>query len=107
MILHCTQGKDRTGLIVTLVLLLLEVPVSAINADYLASENELQVEREERVKEMSKIGLGDEFARCPTGFVQEIQNYLQQKYQGVREYLIGCGVAPETIGKITATLSSK
>lgn len=107
LMLHCTQGKDRTGLIVILVLLLLEVPVSSVSADYLASERELEVEREERVKEMKSIGLGDEFAKCPIGFVPSIYDYLQQKYKGVREYLASCDVAPATVGKVTAILSAK
>ena len=41
VVVHCTQGKDRTGLVIILLLLLLKVPVAAIDADYRASEREL------------------------------------------------------------------
>ena len=58
ILIHCTQGKDRTGLVVLLVLLVLEVPVADIVADYRASEGELQVEMEERISELRKGGLG-------------------------------------------------
>ncbi|KXT03171.1 hypothetical protein AC579_6874 [Pseudocercospora musae] len=38
VLLHCTQGKDRTGLMVLLVLLLLGVDQNAIEEDYLMKE---------------------------------------------------------------------
>lgn len=92
VLVHCTQGKDRTGLVVILLLLLWEVPVKAIKADYVASENELEPEKEERIKEIMRIGLGDEFAGCPTGFVEEMEAYLLSKYGGATRYLDTCGV---------------
>lgn len=66
-LVHCTQGKDRTGLVILLILLLLEVPLDAISADYMASERELESEKQERMKEITEIGLGEEFAGCPAG----------------------------------------
>lgn len=92
VLLHCTQGKDRTGLIVLLTLLLLDVPVEAITADYMASERELEVERESRMKEITSIGLGEEFAGCPSAFVGAMKSYLDGKWGGVEEYLEDCGV---------------
>ena len=65
VLVHCTQGKDRTGLIVLLVLLLLNAPNEAIEKDYRLSESELQPEREERLKEITSIGLPESFADCP------------------------------------------
>ena len=87
ILIHCTQGKDRTGLVVILLLLLLDVPLKAISADYVASENELESVRESRMEEMRRVGLGEEFARCPAGFVQEIAEHLQDVYGGVQGYL--------------------
>lgn len=92
ILIHCTQGKDRTGLIVLLVLLLLEVDVEAITADYVVSERELEVARESRMKEIRSIGLGEEFAGCPQGFVGAMKAYLDGKWGGVEGYLDGCGV---------------
>ena len=87
ILIHCTQGKDRTGLVVILLLLLLDVPLGAISADYTASEDELESERESRMEEMRRVGLGEEFAHCPAGFVQEIAKHLQDVYGGVQGYL--------------------
>lgn len=92
VLFHCTQGKDRTGLIAILVLLLCGVPVEAIDRDYRASEKELVSGRAERVKQMKEIGLGEEFAGCPEGFVQGIVEFLEQGWGGVEGYLGSVGV---------------
>ena len=82
-----TQGKDRTGIAIALLLLLLEVPLPAIAADYEASERELQPEMNERIRAMEKIGLKREFALCPNGFVESVISELNNKYGGIRRYL--------------------
>jgi len=86
ILIHCTQGKDRTGLIVLLVLLLLDIPVEAIEADYRRSEKELEPEMEERMKEIRSIGLGEEFARCPEGWCGSMKEFLEEKWGGVGKY---------------------
>lgn len=93
ILLHCTQGKDRTGLIVLLVLLLLDVPLPAISHDYFLSVEGLRVERESRLKEIRSIGLADEFADCPVDFVEKMVGYLDEKYGGIEGYLEAVGVS--------------
>merc|ERR1712070_971850 len=61
LLIHCTQGKDRTGLNILLVLMLLGVPIDAINEDYMLSEKELAPEKEEKVREIMSIGLPASF----------------------------------------------
>lgn len=87
IMIHCTQGKDRTGLAIVLLLLLLEVPVQAIAADYVASERELEAEMEDRIADMKKVGLGPGFAGCPTDFVKGVVGELDSGFGGVRSYL--------------------
>ena len=67
VLIHCTQGKDRTGLIVMLLLLLVNeavgpgnLPVTAIAADYSKSETELRPELEPLMKEITDIGFDEE-----------------------------------------------
>ena len=95
VMVHCTQGKDRTGLIVLLVELLCDVSTEAVREDYFMSERELQPEMKERLVEIKKVGLDDSFAGCPPEFVPEIIKHLEQKYGGVREYLTKIGINDE------------
>lgn len=99
ILLHCTQGKDRTGLLVMLVLLLLDVPTEAITHDYVMSERELLPEREKRLREIRSIGLTEDFAGCPERWVREMEGWLGEKYGGVGEYVREIGV---TEGEVEA-----
>lgn len=104
VLIHCTQGKDRTGLSIILVLLLCDIPVKAISADYRASERELVSEREERVGELAAMGLGEEFAGCPEGFVESVVGFLEDTYGGIRKYLEAIGVSEEMRGAVRRKL---
>lgn len=97
VLVHCTQGKDRTGLIILLMLLLAgeTVPSAAIADDYVRSELELVPEFEERMREIRALGLGEDYTRCPPGFVVVTTQYLQDRYGGVRGYLNGIGIDAE------------
>ena len=104
VLIHCTQGKDRTGLVVMLLLLLLEIPLSVISADYLASERELASEKQVRMKEIRAVGLGDEFADCPQEFVDEIVGHIKQRYGGLAGYLEKVGVDAKMRAKISESM---
>ncbi|KAF2876091.1 protein-tyrosine phosphatase-like protein [Massariosphaeria phaeospora] len=91
-LVHCTQGKDRTGLVVMLVLFLLGVEIDAIEKDYLLSEPELAAERPARIKEIQSIGLSERFAMCPPDTVSTVHEHIQSKYGSVEAYLGGVGV---------------
>lgn len=117
VLIHCTQGKDRTGLVVMLLLFLVAdasasssgegqeiIPLSAISLDYMKSESELQPELESLMKEITDIGLDEEYARTPSGFTEALRMYIDTKYGGVRSYLLSIGVGEEKIDKVRRTL---
>jgi protein tyrosine/serine phosphatase len=95
VLVHCTQGKDRTGLTVLLVMMLLGVPQEAVERDYRLSESELEPEREEKVKEIKSIGLPDSFADCPKEWTGVVCRFINEEMGGVERYLESCGVTRE------------
>ncbi|OTA83093.1 hypothetical protein M434DRAFT_36876 [Hypoxylon sp. CO27-5] len=91
ILVHCTQGKDRTGLIVVLALMVLKVPTEAITYDYMLSQAGLEPEREARLEEFREIGLTAEWADCPQHFVPRVEDHINTKYGGINGYLDSIG----------------
>ncbi|CAG8981563.1 hypothetical protein HYALB_00013681 [Hymenoscyphus albidus] len=91
VLIHCTQGKDRTGIIIALALFLLKIPVEAVSQDYLLSVEGLVSERGSRLVEIREIGLGEEFAGCPTGWVKAMKKHVDEKYEGIQGYVRSIG----------------
>lgn len=106
VLVHCTQGKDRTGLVVVLLLLLTGcVDEEVVGADYRRSEAGLVDELEERLEEIRRMGLGDEFARCPPGFVGAVSEFLRTRFGGVKGYLVqGLGVGEDVVEVVREVL---
>jgi protein tyrosine/serine phosphatase len=92
VMVNCTQGKDRTGITILLLLLLCGVDLNAINQDYVKSEEELEPEKAERMREIESIGLDESFATCPPDFCEKIVQHLESKYGGIDTYLSKIGV---------------
>ena len=95
VLIHCTQGKDRTGLLILLLLLLCGVPIQSITQDYMMSEAELEPEKAERIQEIKSIGLDESFAGCPPNFVPSVVSHINDHYGGIASYLSGIGVSAD------------
>lgn len=106
VLVHCTQGKDRTGLVILMVMLLAGDSVSkaAVIDDYTRSELELVPEFEERMREIRALGLGEEYTRCPPGFVDATTEYLNASYGGVQGYLSSIGITAQMQENIRQTI---
>ncbi|KAJ4020923.1 hypothetical protein NW766_002418 [Fusarium irregulare] len=103
-IVHCTQGKDRTGLICALVLMILDVPISAIEHDYSLSDEALVPEREQRLIEIREIGLTDEWLYTADDMIIGLQKHLESKYGGLNAYLDGIGFGAAERAKLREAL---
>ncbi|KAM0411720.1 hypothetical protein ACHAPD_009937 [Fusarium lateritium] len=103
-IVHCTQGKDRTGLICALVLMILDVPISAIEYDYGLSDEALIPEREQRLIEIREIGLTNEWLHTADDMIVGLQKHLDAKYGGLNAYLDGIGFGSDDRAKLQDVL---
>jgi protein tyrosine/serine phosphatase len=107
VVVHCHGGKDRTGLVVALLLRLVGVDRETIAADYALSGHNLpeqtaawvaaaddDVDRERR----RRIGT------APAEAMVAVLEELERRYGSVRGYLAAVGLPPETIDAAAARL---
>lgn len=76
-----------------------------VRRDYLRSALELEGEKEEREREVAKIGLTKEFAGVEEGWVAVVTSWLQEGWGGVEGYLgKACGVSEDTMEGVRRVL---
>ncbi|GAA1599122.1 hypothetical protein GCM10009789_61480 [Kribbella sancticallisti] len=106
VVVHCRSGKDRTGLLVALLLDLVGVPREAIAADYAISEHRLGIlavlenhpgTAEERVA-------AEILSRTLPETILDSLEHVDQRYGGVRAYLETCGLTAEEIHRLELRL---
>lgn len=87
MLIHCTQGKDRTGLVVALVLMLLNVPTEAITYDYYLSKEGIGGEREERLAEIKNYHLPERWVDPFIEMPESLKEHIDAEYGSVEKYM--------------------
>ena len=111
LVVHCTAGKDRTGLVVALLLLSLGVPRETVIADYTLSNRAFGVLAERMRPELEMLyafGFSEErlrpflLAEAPT--LDGALAHLQRRYGSVAAYLRRAGLTDEELGKLRETL---
>ncbi|KAJ7103104.1 protein-tyrosine phosphatase-like protein [Mycena belliarum] len=91
VLINCTQGKDRTGLVVMLVLFAIGVPIELVRADYSLSNEGLAPIRASMIEEVEAIGMDAAYTLAPPEAVDTVWNFLQEEYGGVDGYLDAIG----------------
>jgi protein-tyrosine phosphatase len=108
-LIHCTAGKDRTGLVVGLLQGWLGVPDNLIAADYALSADRLHVDDDEAI-EKQQIALGVNVRERPDlleARPEWILNALAQvrrEHGGVDAYLLAHGARPEELERLREKL---
>ena len=108
VLVHCAAGKDRTGLVVALLLDLAGVPRDLIAADYALSSENLRErtlewiemvpeERAQREEEMLRM-----MSRPET--MLEVLTHLDESYGSTEGYLLASGCRPEHLARLRARL---
>ncbi|KAJ3178159.1 hypothetical protein HDU87_003711 [Geranomyces variabilis] len=87
VLVHCTQGKDRTGMVVAMALHCAGVDVGSILKDFERSQAGLDSQREVMVREMAKTGLDPSFSDAPAPILAETIAYIVDRFGSVDEYL--------------------
>jgi protein-tyrosine phosphatase len=104
-VVHCLGGRDRTGVIVALVLLLLDVPEEQIAADYtLTEEGMARFSAWMASRRPDTAPLAPYIALTPAIAMATFLDELRARYGSAREYLIGQGLKAEDIDRLRSLL---
>ncbi len=113
LVIHCTAGKDRTGLAVALLLLALGVPEATVIADYTLSNHAFDVLAGRMRPEMSRLyafGFGEvqlrPFLLAEARTLRDALAYLRRRYGSIDWYLHRAGVGEETLGALRSELTT-
>jgi protein-tyrosine phosphatase len=100
VVVHCHAGKDRTGLIVALLLRLVGVTAEDIAADYALSDAYLQVQYEEMLSQKTDLqeraALAAQLTSKPETMIATLA-FIDERYGGTEAYLRTCGVTTEQL----------
>jgi len=96
VLVHCTHGKDRTGIVVALALAAIGVEESRIIEDYAKSTVGLTRVRPKIVEELSHNGLDPRFADTPAEVMQATLDYIKTKFGSICEYLDAIGFCSQS-----------
>lgn len=93
--IHCYVGKDRTGVIAALLLLIAGVSVSDILADYQVSYTYLRLRMRELLHEHPE--LPDFTGRSDMAYMEATLDNFFKKYGNVQDYLQKVGLQPDEV----------
>ncbi|WP_256838800.1 tyrosine-protein phosphatase [Ornithinimicrobium faecis] len=111
VVVHCTAGKDRTGLVVALTLSLLGVDYDTIAADYTATQANLDGEWTERM--LRKVRrfrvpvtdtLLEVLAHSPEPVLRDTFDWLEAEHDGAAAYLARAGIDDRAIVRLRERL---
>lgn len=107
VLVHCHSGKDRTGMVIAILLDLVGVPRELIAADYAFSAEALHAIREEELSAASGEELRQlihEVYSCPPERIVDTLEHIDTTYGGVEMYLLGSGVSPMDLERLRKRL---
>jgi protein-tyrosine phosphatase len=108
-LVHCSAGKDRTGIVVALILAVLGVPDEVIAADYGLSASYLDAGRTPAIGQLqASTGLGDDLTKpllsSPPALILDVLSRVRQQAGSVEAYLNERGVSEGDLAQLRAAL---
>ncbi|KAL0079183.1 protein-tyrosine phosphatase-like protein [Phycomyces blakesleeanus] len=91
IIVHCTHGKDRTAIVIALILSILDVSRDSIIEDYVQTQTELAHIRADILEDMEEAGLSEEFADADPKNMNMLLSFLESNYGSIKQYLKSIG----------------
>jgi protein-tyrosine phosphatase len=108
-LVHCSAGKDRTGIVIALVLAVVGVPDDVIAADYALSSQYLDPDRTPAIGQLqASTGLGDSLTRplliSPPELILDVLSWVRAAGGSVEGYLLDHGVTQAELDQLRSVL---
>lgn len=108
-LVHCSAGKDRTGVVIALILAVLGVPDEVIAADYALSAAYLDPEQTAAIGQLqASTGLGDELTTAllasPPELILWVLDRVRAAAGSAERYLGAHGLTGEALTSLRAAL---
>lgn len=111
-LIHCTAGKDRTGILAALVQLVVGVPYEVVREDYRRTNDYLGPRLEKLIKVMRIMTLSQVsperirlILTAQPEFLDEVHDAIVERYGGVETYLReACAISRATLQKLEEQL---
>lgn len=108
-LVHCSAGKDRTGIVIALVLAVLGVPDEVIAADYGLSGAYLDSEHTPAIGQVqASSGLGDKLTggllASPPPLMAGVLARVRQSWGSVDDYLLSHGLTAADLASLRVSL---
>src|SRR6185436_9770532 len=111
VVVHCTAGKDRTGIVVALTLLAVGVDRDAVIEDYARTEGNLAGEwLEDMVTMIGRYGVPDTpelrvlMGGSPREALEGVIETVERAHGSTREYLLASGLTLHELAALEALL---
>lgn len=110
VLVHCTIGKDRTGVTIATTLAAAGVDGQAIVADYARTEALLPTQRSERILSHLRalhpgaVHLEDLVTRSPARVMHELLGGITQRYGSAADYLRAHGLTDDELTELRRVL---
>jgi protein-tyrosine phosphatase len=109
-LVHCSAGKDRTGIVIAMVLAVLGVPDDVIAADYAVSGGYLDPTQTAAIGQLKAgTGLGDELTEellgSPPQLILEVLAFARDQHGSADGYLLAHGLSPADLATLRAALA--
>jgi protein-tyrosine phosphatase len=109
-LVHCTAGKDRTGIVIAMVLAVLGVPDQVIAADYALSAGYLNPRTSAAIGQLRiSTGLGEELHEgliiSPPQLIMNVLQAARDTHGSVDGYLVAHGLSESDLARLRAALA--
>jgi protein-tyrosine phosphatase len=109
-LVHCSAGKDRTGIVIAMVLAVLGVPDDIIGADYALSASYLDDQQTPAIGQLrADTGLGEQLTSqlmaSPPRLILNVLARARASHGSVDGYLLAHGLGPADLAALRAALA--